>query len=96
LSLCFIKEAEMLYRGEATVDSITTVAAIMLLCGCSLFAGRDSLGKELVESARHMGERLGLFGIPPHSPIARSFHDKPPQWVKAASHAAWGAFNYLG
>ncbi|KAF4338421.1 nitrate assimilation regulatory nirA [Fusarium beomiforme] len=95
LAVCFFKEAESLYRGEAAVDSISNVAAMTLFGTACEVAGRDSLGQELLSSSRHMAERLGLFGIPPDDPRAVAFRNKPPEWIKIASHTAWGTFTFI-
>ena len=95
MGLCFFKEAEMLCRGEATDESVATVAGMVVLGAACTFHGNALYGQELLNSARGMAERLGLFGVPPDDPIALSLQSKSADWIKTASHTAWGTFSYL-
>lgn len=72
LGLCFFEQAESLYRAEAAVDTIPNVAATAILATASIAAGKDAFGQELYNSGRILGERLGLFVVPPNDPLAVS------------------------
>ncbi|KAF4340440.1 conidial development fluffy [Fusarium beomiforme] len=95
MAICFFKEAEMLLEGEETVDSVTTVAALMLFGHASVCYGKDVFGQRLLDTGQRMGERLGLFGVSKEDPLVRHFRSKPVHWRAMASHTAWGAFNYF-
>ncbi|KAF6821119.1 C6 transcription factor [Colletotrichum plurivorum] len=85
----FLQEAEMLWRGEASNDSILSVAAIEIFSAASKFQGNDTLGTEL-----SMAERLELVGSVDGA-AAAALAQKSPEWARATSHIAWGAYGWL-
>lgn len=85
----------MLFLGEVSVDAVSTVAAQLMLSNASNLQGKHIFAEELLDSALRMAERLGLFGVPPEDPVVVGLTKKPDLWVKAASHTACGAFNYM-
>ncbi|KAI1841232.1 hypothetical protein JX266_012544 [Neoarthrinium moseri] len=95
LRTSFFHEAKALWLGERGTDSVTTAAALQVFSiGCH-FIGEDILAKETLQAGRHMAERMGLIRVPPTSAIAESLAHMSPEWVKAASHVAWGIYNWL-
>lgn len=98
LKLLFLSEAESQWRRESSSVNLLNIASIMTLSiGCA-FHGRDAFGLELARAGRVMAEKLGLFGIGPdeNAENMAAFHQMPPEWKRAASHIAWGAYNWLG
>lgn len=57
----FFREAELLWSGEASNDSVLSIAAMEMLSTACILEGNDTLGQELAVTGRHMAERLGLF-----------------------------------
>ncbi|KAL9086378.1 MAG: hypothetical protein Q9165_007164 [Trypethelium subeluteriae] len=95
LAKAFFKEAEMLWIGERSCDSVTTAAAIQLFAyGCAS-QGRDDLSGNLLAEGRRMAERLHLFGRPHDDTTAAYFASLSPDDKRAASHTAWGIHNWL-
>ncbi|KAH9907619.1 hypothetical protein F4778DRAFT_778057 [Xylariomycetidae sp. FL2044] len=89
------KEAEILCRAEESVESIATVAALMIFGHATVCHGKDTYGQRLLDIALRMSKRLGLFGIPADDPVVSSFCSRSMEGSTTASHTAWGAFNYL-
>ncbi|UNI16929.1 hypothetical protein JDV02_003311 [Purpureocillium takamizusanense] len=104
----FLDEARTLWRAEQSpdlvgtlaaaeriTDPITTIAAAELMAlGCQV-NGQNELGYEFLNTGRRMAEQIGLINTPPTSPKLQYMNDKPPQWISAASHVAWGTYNWL-
>lgn len=95
LGLCFFEQAEMLYHAEEAVSTVANFAGTLVFATACLYSGKDAFGQKLFNSARLMGERLGLFGVPPDDPKVRSLQSQPAEWIKITSYAAWGGFNLL-
>lgn len=88
-------EAHMLFRSEVSNDCITSLSAIGLFGAACIFEGQDTLGMELSVAGRRMAERLGLVGPSAHDTASQMTLDESPKFVRAASHATWGAYNWL-
>lgn len=54
--------------------------------------GDDRLAAGFVQDAKQMGEGLGLFGFPDE---IDALDDADILTLKARSHTAWGAFNFI-
>ncbi|KAF5590376.1 conidial development fluffy [Fusarium pseudoanthophilum] len=92
--LCF-QETERLFRAEGSFDDLITLAAINTFSLACRFHGHEMLAQELVASARHMGRRLGLYGVPLDSPSSLAFQELPDDLVRMTAHVAWGTYNWL-
>jgi hypothetical protein len=77
LAVNFFKETEMLFRGEQTVESVATSAALMIFGHASVCYGQDTFGQGLLDVAQNMCERLGLFGISKAAPPVSYFSSMP-------------------
>ncbi|KDN63562.1 hypothetical protein CSUB01_09347 [Colletotrichum sublineola] len=84
------QEAEILWNGESSSDSIFGVVAIEIFSNACLFEGKVALGMELATAGRCMAERMGLVGSVDGA-AAADIARRSPQWAKAVAHAAWGA-----
>jgi hypothetical protein len=97
LKLLFFNEAQHHLNQERDSATIVNVAAITTLSFGCLTHGKDSLGNGLLLEARQMAEQLGLLGVD-HDQIAAkiaAFQQMPSEWIKAASHIAWGAYGWI-
>ncbi|PHH84567.1 hypothetical protein CDD83_1726 [Cordyceps sp. RAO-2017] len=102
LALSFFAEAEGLWRAEQARDSLLNVAAAHCLAIGCILAGRDALGRDLMAAGRRMAQRLRLLDVCADEADVDTLLGKPPDWVRFASHVAWGtyclatlaAFNY--
>ncbi|KAG7421801.1 hypothetical protein Forpe1208_v000184 [Fusarium oxysporum f. sp. rapae] len=92
--LCF-REAERLFRAEGSSDDLVTLAAINIFSLACFFHGNDKLAKELLAAGRHMGKRLGLYGVPLDSPSSLAFQELPDDLVRMTAHVAWSTYNWL-
>ncbi|KAF5966582.1 conidial development protein fluffy [Fusarium bulbicola] len=92
--LCF-QETERLFRAEGSFDDLITLAAINTFSLACRFHGHETLAKELVAAARHMGRRLGLYSVPLDSPSSLAFQELPDDLVRMTAHVAWGTYNWL-
>nr|RBQ87323.1 hypothetical protein FVER53263_00157 [Fusarium verticillioides] len=92
--LCF-QETERLFRAEGSFDDLITLAAINTFSLACRFHGHEMLAQELVAAARHMGRRLGLYGVPLDSPSSLAFQELPDDLVRMTAHVAWGTYNWL-
>ncbi|KAK1969089.1 hypothetical protein LY78DRAFT_726793 [Colletotrichum sublineola] len=88
------QEAEILWNGESSSDSIFGVVAIEIFSNACLFEGKVALGMELATAGRCMAERMGLVGSVDGA-AAADIARRSPQWAKAVAHAAWGAYVWL-
>jgi len=87
--------AGTLAAAERITDPITTIAAAELMAlGCQV-NGQNDLGYDFLNAGRQMAERIGLINTPPTSPKLRYIASKSPEWISAASHVAWGTYNWL-
>ncbi|KAK2009234.1 hypothetical protein LZ32DRAFT_620785 [Colletotrichum eremochloae] len=89
------QEAEILWNGESSSDSILGVVAIEIFSNACLFEGKVALGMELATAGRCMAERMGLVGSVDGA-AAADIARRSPQWAKAVAHAAWGALPIPG
>lgn len=85
----------MLYRGECSDESLTTACGMVIFSAASYFHGREELGYEALGTVRTMAHRLSLFGVAPDSPVVSTLQERPPEWTKAASQIAWGAYTWI-
>lgn len=57
--------------------------------------GQDTLGLEYIRKGLELGQRMGILNVEPrmqpHQPA--SWLVGYPDWRRAASYAAWGAYN---
>jgi hypothetical protein len=96
LSAAFYKELEMLWPAEEPADSIPSLTALMLACECCAIQGKDSRAYRLMAAGRQMAARLGIMGVSDEeATVALARHNSDQDWLKAASSAAWGAFNWV-
>ncbi|KAM0418945.1 hypothetical protein ACHAPT_012103 [Fusarium lateritium] len=95
IRLAAFKEAEMLFRGEGSDKSLLSLAAMGLFSAACIFEGKDELGQQLAASVRQEAEQLGLFGGPMNCSNTTTLHLESPEWVRATSQIAWGAYNWL-
>ncbi|KAK5661584.1 hypothetical protein OQA88_9681 [Cercophora sp. LCS_1] len=95
LAVNFRAEAELLYRGECSVDSIITVSGMMVFTAACFYHGAEALAHELLGGLRSMAGRLALFGVASGNPVALSHLGQTEEWRRAASQVAWAAYNFL-
>ncbi|KAF4965674.1 hypothetical protein FSARC_6569 [Fusarium sarcochroum] len=91
----FFREAERMFRAEGSADDLVTLAAINIFSLSCFFHGNDKLAKELLNSGRQMGKRLGLYGVPLEHPTALAFRQLPDHSIRMSAHVAWSTFNWL-
>ncbi|KAJ4263497.1 hypothetical protein NW762_006316 [Fusarium torreyae] len=84
-----------MFRAEGSADDLVTLAAINIFSLSCFFHGNDQLAKELLNSGRQMGKRLGLYGLPLDHPTALAFRQLPDDSIRMAAHVAWSTFNWL-
>ena len=90
-----MEEAEILQKSEHSIDSLTTLSALSYLSVAAIWAGKDELGHKSTEEAHEMAKRMKLFDTPPAEDLLLSFHELPPDEVKASAHLAWGCYGWL-
>jgi len=91
----FFYEARILWQADRSSDSVTTLAAMMVLAVAAAELGEDQLSRDILANARQMAESMHLFGVPHTSPAVLAYRQLSPQRTRAAAHAAWGAYGYL-
>ncbi|KAM0549925.1 hypothetical protein ACHAPJ_009172 [Fusarium lateritium] len=84
-----------MFRAEGSADDLVTLAAINIFSLSCFFHGNDKLAKELLNSGRQMGKRLGLYGLPLDHPTALAFRQLPDDSIRMAAHVAWSTYNWL-
>ncbi|KAH7173245.1 uncharacterized protein B0J16DRAFT_310981 [Fusarium flagelliforme] len=96
--LAFFAEAEDYLEKERSSATLVNVAAITALSMGCIYHGKDALGNELIVEARDMAMELGLFGDHDDgtSSNTTSFRQMGLDWIRAASHIAWGLYGWLG
>ncbi|KAJ9129334.1 hypothetical protein NKR23_g12559, partial [Pleurostoma richardsiae] len=94
MSLLFFEEAEALWFQEPRVELLTTVSASQFLSLAASCHGRETQSVAFLKEGIHMGRRMGLFGVPAAG-SAQQWLDDHTDWVKAASHTAWGVFCWV-
>ncbi|KAF9775291.1 hypothetical protein IL306_006615 [Fusarium sp. DS 682] len=95
LGSLFFREAERLFRAEGSSDDLVTLAAINIFSLACFFHGNDKLAKELLNAGRHMGKRLGLYGVPLDSPSCLAFQELLDDLIRMTAHIAWSTYNWL-
>jgi hypothetical protein len=95
LTEAFLVETESLWKAEYSTDSLTTVAALSIFSLACATQGKAGLGMTLVKQARHMAERMRLFESPPEEATLNTLKAISPDYITAASHTAWGIYNWL-
>jgi len=94
MSFLFFEEAEALWFQEPRAELLTTVSASQFLSLAASCHGRETQSVAFLEEGIHMGRRMGLFGVPAAG-SAQQWLDDHTDWVKAASHTAWGVFCWV-
>ncbi|KAI9170621.1 pantothenate transporter liz1 [Paramyrothecium foliicola] len=95
LTKAFLIETEGLWKAECSTDSLTTVAALSVFSLACATQGKPGLGMTLVEQARRMAQRMRLFESPYEETTLKALKATSPDFIKAASHTAWGMYNWL-
>ncbi|KPM38786.1 hypothetical protein AK830_g7762 [Neonectria ditissima] len=90
----FAAEAWSLWETERGSPSTLNMAAAMFLSFGYLVQGKDHIVLTTLSVAVRMGIHLGLFGVGEDAAKART-EGMDAQQIKAASHTAWGVFNWI-
>lgn len=65
------------------------------MCMTAITHGKDNLGLEYLRKGLELGQKMGILNVEPgmqsHPPA--SWLIGYPDWRRAASYAAWGAYN---
>ncbi|KAH7261612.1 hypothetical protein BKA59DRAFT_497753 [Fusarium tricinctum] len=75
--------------------TISSLSALQFMCMTAITHGQDNLGLEYLRKGLELGQKMGILNIEPdmqsHPPA--SWLIGYPDWRRAASYAAWGAYN---
>jgi hypothetical protein len=95
LGLLFYGEASRHWQTEKATNTLTATAAAQFLSLVATCYGKDEEAVEYVKAGIEMGERMGLFGVHLEAASASKWLDDHQDWVRAASHTAWGIFCWV-
>jgi hypothetical protein len=97
VGLAIFRETELLWQEQRDVDSFINVAAIMTFSTACVYLGKDALSREALIVGRQMAERLHLIGLDPKESnrAIYLFRQMSPEWIRATSHIAWGAYAWI-
>ena len=56
--------------------------------------GQDELALRFLKEGLGLAKTMGLLNVDPQSQSAGAWVHGYPEWQKAASYTAWGAFNW--
>ncbi|KAH6968089.1 hypothetical protein DER45DRAFT_606824 [Fusarium avenaceum] len=75
--------------------TISSLSALQFMCMTAITHGKDNLGLEYLRKGLELGQKMGILNVEPgmqsHPPA--SWLIGYPDWRRAASYAAWGAYN---
>ncbi|KAH8746506.1 hypothetical protein F5883DRAFT_254093 [Diaporthe sp. PMI_573] len=96
LSYAFFNEAQRLHREESTGNpqyqfAIPNIAATQLLSLAATCHGRNALAMKYLAEGIELAHQNGLLAVG-RKESARNWLDDHVDYVKAASHTAWGTF----
>ncbi|KAI3399117.1 hypothetical protein diail_7696 [Diaporthe ilicicola] len=96
LSYAFFKEAQLLHEEESNNNPqyqfvIPNIAATQLLSLAAAFHGRNELARRYLLEGIHLAHQNGLLAVGKKQ-SARNWLDDNVDFLKAASHTAWGTF----
>lgn len=94
-SVAFLNEATEILRQETHPDTLTTTAALQLLCIGSATLGLNDDSLVYLKEGVKIGKRMGLFGTRPEAESANTWSAQSQDWRRAASYTAWGVFNWV-
>lgn len=94
LGAAFFVEAEDLLKKQDKLNSLTTVAALLLISMTAETHGRNSLALQYRREGMGVGEAMGLFNVQSTNSSAEMWVEGYDEWKIAASYTAWGAFNF--
>lgn len=93
-SIVLFKEAGSLLTCESRSNTLTTAAALQLLCMTAITYGRDDLSARYFHEGISIGTQLGLFNTSTDYTMTEVWLEADDEWKKAASYTAWGVFNW--
>ncbi|KAF1844763.1 uncharacterized protein K460DRAFT_98178 [Cucurbitaria berberidis CBS 394.84] len=91
-SYAFEKEAVKLFQSEDNVDSLPTIAGLVLLYVSLAVHGEGMRGMQFLTAALQAAERMKLFGVPE---VHEELSSASPETLVATSATAWGLFNMI-
>lgn len=91
-SYAFEREAEKLFSSETELDSLPTVAGLLLLYMSLSTHGEGLRALKFLHLASATAERMGLRGEPGG---LRDANNVSPEMSVARSATAWGLFNMI-
>ncbi|KAG6004552.1 hypothetical protein E4U21_000936 [Claviceps maximensis] len=76
-------------------ESITSLSAIIVMnLACQLYS-KEELGYALLQACRQIATEIGLIDAALDSPRLEHLEKHSKIWRRAASHVAWGAYNWI-
>ncbi|KAF4986939.1 hypothetical protein FGRMN_10611 [Fusarium graminum] len=74
--------------------TIASLSALQLMCMTAIAHGRDDLGLKFLQKGLELGQKMGVLNVELDAQSHRpQWLHGYPDWRKAASYAAWGAYN---
>ena len=95
-SACFADaEAQWSQYGDREAITLSGVSALQLLCMTAVTHGKDDLTFKYLRKGLEVAQSMGLLNLAPGTEIAGAWFSGYTEWTRAASYAAWGAFNWI-
>lgn len=79
------------WNDEEHRNTLTSVAAAYLLSMTATSHCKDDVAIHYLKEAIAMGHRMGLYGAIEEE-SAKTWLDNHHNWIRAASHTAWGGY----
>jgi hypothetical protein len=95
LCVAFFNEANKLLDEETQPHTLTTVAALQLLCLSCCMLGFWDDASTYVRRGVQIGTRMGLFGVQSTCESANAWLADHEDWSRAASYTAWGVYTWV-
>jgi hypothetical protein len=87
----FFEEAVKRFEDTKHRNTLTAIATSYLVSYHATCRGNQELASRFLSEAIAMGRRMGLYGATEES-SAKHWLDNHHDWIRAASHTAWGAY----
>ncbi|EXA32174.1 hypothetical protein FOVG_16550 [Fusarium oxysporum f. sp. pisi HDV247] len=94
-SLFFLDaQAQWSRLGRHESVTLSSMSALQLLCMTSVTHGQDELALSYIRKGLELGKMMGLIDVASVTESAAGWLDGYPDWQRAASYTAWGAFDW--
>ncbi|KAG6028780.1 hypothetical protein E4U41_000583 [Claviceps citrina] len=85
-----------LLSDASIFESLTTLAATLLMSLASHVNGRDESAFEFLHAGRQIATELGLLDAAfDNDQLDERFGKRSQQWIRSASYVAWGTYNWI-